>query len=327
MRAIHATRAGGPEVLSPAELEAPQPGPGQLLVEVAAAGVNFIDTYQRSGTYPMDFPHVPGGEGAGRVLAVGPGVTDATVGDHVAWAAAPGSYAEQVLVPAAVAVPVPDGVDLTTAAALPLQGMTAHYLVASTYPVQAGDGVLVHAAAGGVGLLLTQLATQRGARVIGTVSTPEKEALARAAGAREVIRYTELDDLDTELPALVRELTEGRGVHVVYDGVGRTTFDASLASLRRRGMLVLFGGSSGQVPPVDLQRLNRAGSVFVTRPTLADYTADRAELRWRAEELFAEVVAGRLDLRVGATFPLADAAEAHRALEGRETTGKVLLVP
>ncbi|WP_127573207.1 quinone oxidoreductase family protein [Georgenia faecalis] len=326
MRAIHATAAGGPEVLSVVDLPDPVPGPHDLLVEVAAAGVNFIDTYQRGGVYPMPFPHVPGSEGAGRVLATGDAVTDFSPGDAVAWAAAPGSYADQVLVPADVALPVPAGLDLVTAAALPLQGMTAHYLVTSTYPVQDGDDVLVHAAAGGVGLLLTQMATARGARVIGTVSTLEKEVLAREAGAQEVIRYTELDDLDTELPAQVRELTGGRGVHVVYDGVGRTTFDASLASLRRRGMLVLFGGSSGQVPPVDLQRLNRAGSVYVTRPTLGHYTADRAELLWRAEEVFGAVVAGRLRARVGATFPLAEAAEAHRALEGRATTGKVLLL-
>jgi NADPH2:quinone reductase len=270
---------------------------------------------------------VPGSEGAGRVLAVGAGVTDVAAGDRVAWAAAPGSYAERVLVPAAQALPVPDGVDLEVAAALPLQGMTAHYLVASTFPVEPGQDVLVHAAAGGVGLLLTQLAVARGARVIGTVSTAQKEELARAAGAAEVVRYTELADLDAELPARVREITEGRGVHVVYDGVGATTFDASLASLRRRGMLVLFGGASGQVPPVDPQRLNAAGSLFLTRPKLGDYTADRAELTWRAGEIFAAVAAGELEARIGARFPLAEAADAHRALEGRATTGKVLLVP
>lgn len=327
MRAIHATRAGGPEVLEFVEVPEPRPGPGELLVEVAAAGVNFIDTYRRCGVYPMPFPHVPGSEGAGRVVEVGPGVADVAVGDLVAWADAPASYAARVVVPAAVALAVPAGVDLRTAAALPLQGVTAHYLVNSTFRVEPGQDVLVHAAAGGVGLLLTQLATARGARVIGTVSTPEKESLARAAGAAEVIRYAELDDVTAELPPLVRALTGGKGVHVAYDGVGRVTFDASLASLRRRGMLVLFGGASGQVPPVNPQRLNAAGSVYLTRPKIGDYTVDRAELTWRAGELFAAVADGSLAVRVGATFALADAEEAHRALEGRRTTGKVLLVP
>lgn len=325
--AIHAVRPGGPEVLRPVRLPEPVPGPGELLVEVAAAGVNFIDTYRRSGVYRAPFPHVPGSEGAGRVLAVGPGTEGFAPGSAVAWAEAPGSYAQRVVVRADVALRVPDAVPLRTAAALPLQGLTAHYLVASTFGVEEGHDVLVHAAAGGVGLLLTQLAAARGARVVGTVSTPEKEELARAAGAGDVVRYTELDDITRELPAIVRDLTGGRGVHVVYDGVGRDTFDASLASLRRRGMLVLFGGSSGQVPPVDPQRLNAAGSVYLTRPKLGDYTADRAELAWRAEELFSDVAAGVLDVRVGAVYPLAEAAEAHRALESRRTAGKVLLLP
>ncbi|WP_448071746.1 quinone oxidoreductase family protein [Georgenia yuyongxinii] len=327
MRAIHATVAGGPEVLSVVDVPAPEPGPGELLVDVAAAGVNFIDTYKRSSVYPMPFPHVVGEEGAGTVRAVGAGVTEVAPGDRVAWAGAPGSYAEQVLVRADVALPVPAGVDLATAAALPLQGMTAHYLVTSTFDVRPGHTVLLTAAAGGVGLLLTQLATARGARVIGLVGSPQKEDLAREAGAAQVIRYTELDDLTTELPAMVRDLTGGTGVDVAYDGVGKDTFDASLASLRRRGMLVLFGGASGQVPPFDPQRLNAAGSLFLTRPKLADYTADKAETRWRAGELFDAVAAGTLDVRVGARFPLAEAAQAHEALEGRATTGKVLLVP
>ncbi|HEY0217068.1 MAG TPA: quinone oxidoreductase [Cellulomonas sp.] len=326
MLAIIATAPGGPDVLDLVEIDDPYPGPRDLLVRTLAAGVNFVDTYRRSGLYPMPYPHVVGSEGAGEVVAVGRDVTDFAVGDLVAWADAPSSYAELVVVPARVALAVPAGVSAVVAAALPLQGMTAHYLATSTFPVQTGQDVLVHAGAGGVGLLLTQLAAARGARVITTVSTPEKEALSRAAGAADVIRYTELDDLTEELPALVRGLTGRAGVHTVFDGVGRTTFDASLASLRPRGGLALFGASSGPVPPVDPQRLNAAGSVFLTRPTLGHHTATREELTWRAGELFDAVAAGTLDVRVGATYPLADAEEAHRALEGRATTGKVVLV-
>lgn len=325
MRAVLATEPGGPDVLVPDEIPDPLPGPRDLLVRLSAAGVNFIDTYRRSGVYAMPFPHVPGSEGAGVVEAVGREVRDVAVGDLVAWASAPSSYAELVVVPEAVALRVPDGVTEEVAAALPLQGLTAHYLVTSTFPVLEGQDVLVHAGAGGVGLLLTQLAAARGARVITTVGTPEKEALSRAAGASEVIRYTELGDLTAELPALVRDLTGGRGVHTVFDGVGASTFDASLASLRPRGGLALFGASSGPVPPFDPQRLNAAGSLFLTRPTLGHYTATRDELTRRADELFAAVAAGTLDVRVGATYPLTEAAEAHRALEGRATTGKVLL--
>ncbi len=327
MRAIQAREAGGPEVLELVELPDPTPGPGQVLVKVAAAGVNFIDTYRRAGIYPVPFPHVVGSEGAGEVVALGEGVPDVAVGDRVAWSDAPDSYAELVLVSAARLVPVPDGVDIEVAGAIPLQGMTAHYLVTSTYPVQPGDDVLVHAAAGGVGLLLTQLVVAHGGRVIATVSTPEKEALAREAGADVVIRYADLADLTAELPQLVKDATGGKGVAVVYDGVGKTTFDASLASLKPRGMMVLFGGSSGQVPPFDLQRLNSGGSLFITRPTLGFYVATTEELRWRARELFEAVQAGQLNVRIGARYPLADAAEAHRALEGRATTGKVILVP
>ncbi|ACQ80624.1 Alcohol dehydrogenase zinc-binding domain protein [Beutenbergia cavernae DSM 12333] len=325
MRAIQAREAGGPEVLELVDLPDPAPGHGEVLVRVGAAGVNFIDTYRRSGTYPMPFPHVVGTEGAGRVVALGEGVTQPAIGDRVAWSDVPGSYAELVAVPVDRALPVPDEVSDDVAAALPLQGMTAQYLVDATYPVQRGDQLLVHAAAGGVGLLLVQLAASRGARIIATVGSTEKETLARGAGADVVIRYDELDDVATALPALVREATGGEGVHAVYDGVGVATFDASLASLRRRGTLVLFGASSGPVPPVDPQRLNRAGSVYLTRPTLGDYTTTREELLARARDVFDAVAHGRLDVRIGARFGLADAAEAHRALEGRATTGKVLL--
>ncbi len=327
VRAIRATAAGGPDVLELVELPDPEPAADEVLVRVAAAGVNFIDTYRRSGVYAMTFPHVVGSEGAGTVVAVGSDVSEIAVGDRVAWSSAPGSYAELVSVRESKALVVPDGVSDQVAAALPLQGLTAHYLVTSTFPVQAGHDVLVHAAAGGVGLLLTQLASRRGARVIATVGSAEKERLARAAGAADVIRYRELDDLTRDLPAEVRSLTDGRGVHAVFDSVGKDTFDASLASLRPRGTLVLFGGSSGPVPPVDPQRLNAAGSLFLTRPTLDHYIATRDELDGRSRELFDAVRAGELDVRVGATFPLADAADAHRALESRSTTGKVLLLP
>lgn len=327
MRVIQATSPGGPEVLSPADLPAPRPGPGQVVVAVAAAGVNFIDTYRRSGVYPVDFPHVLGSEGAGTVIDVGDGA-GLELGARVAWmAGAPGSYAEQVTLQAATAVPVPDSVDLETAAAMMLQGTTAHYLVDSTFPVRPGQTVLVHAGAGGVGLLLTQLAVARGARVMTTVSSEEKARLSHAAGASDVLRYDLLDDLTHDLPALVRDLTGGLGVHTVFDGVGKATFDASLASLRVRGGLALFGGSSGQVPPFDPQRLNSAGSVFLTRPTLGHYTATRDELLHRTGELFAAVETGALSVRIGARFPLERAADAHRALEGRATTGKVLLIP
>lgn len=323
MRAIEITEYGGPDVLRLRELPDPEPGDGELLVQTVACGVNYIDTYHRSGAYPTELPFTPGMEGVGVVQAMGGGVDGIGVGDRVAWASTTGSYAEQVLVPADRAVLVPDGVADDIAAATLLQGMTAHYLTVSTYPVQAGDAVLVHAAAGGVGLLLTQLASARGARVIGTVSTAEKEHLAREAGAAEVIRYTEVDDLAAE----VRARTGGEGVAVVYDGVGATTFDASLASLRRRGTLALFGAASGPVPPVDPQRLNAAGSVFLTRPQLAHYTATREELTWRAGEVYDAVRDGSLRISVGGRYPLGDAERAHEDLQARRTSGKLLLLP
>jgi NADPH:quinone reductase len=323
VRAIQITESGGPEVLIPTELPDPTPGPGELLVEVAVAGVNYIDTYQRQGIYPMQLPFVPGMEGAGRVREVGAGVTGFATGDRVAWANTLGGYAELAAIPADEAVPVPDGVSDEAAVGAALQGMTAHYLLHDSHPVRAGEDVLVHAAAGGVGLLLTQWATRLGARVIATVSTAEKEELARGAGAAEVIRYTEVDDLAAE----VRALTGGAGVAAVYDGVGRDTFDASLASLARRGILVLFGASSGPVPPVDPQRLNTAGSLFLTRPKLHDHIATRDELTARAAAVYAAVAAGELDVRIGHRYPLAEARTAHEDLQARRTTGKLLLQP
>jgi NADPH:quinone reductase len=324
MRAVQITRTGGPDVLTPVDLPDPQPGPGELLVDVAAAGVNFVDTYERRGIYPVDLPFVIGQEGAGRVAALGPTGTDGfAVGDRVVWANIHAGYAERAVVPAAAAVPVPEAVPDDLAVGAFLQGMTAHFLVTDCAPVGPGDTVLVHAAAGGVGLLLTQLAVGRGARVLGTVSTAEKADLARGAGAAEVLRSDEVDDLATA----VRDLTGGDGVAVAYDGVGRATFDTSLASLRLRGTLVLYGAASGPVPPVDPQRLNRAGSVYLTRPTLHHYTATRTELLDRAAAVLGAVADGRLHVRIGHRYPLERAADAHADLEGRRTTGKVLLIP
>ncbi|MCA1187659.1 MULTISPECIES: quinone oxidoreductase [unclassified Saccharopolyspora] len=322
MRAIRVPAHGGPEVLEPAELDRPTPQSGELLVEVSAAGVNFIDTYQRSGLYSVPLPFTPGVEGAGTVREVGPDVTGFTPGDRIAWAMTPGGYAEQAVVPARNSVRVPDGVDDRTAAAAMLQGMTAHFLVTSTHPIRPGETALVHAAAGGVGLLLTQLIKARGGNVIGTVSTDEKERLARAAGADEIIRYT-----DADVAEEVRDLTDGRGVDVVYDGVGKDTFDGSLASLRPRGTLALFGASSGPVPPVDPQRLNSGGSLFLTRPSLAHHMLDREELDRRAGEIFQAVRAGELDVRIGGSYPLEQAGRAHEDLEARRSTGKLLLLP
>lgn len=319
-KAIVAAAPGGPEVLQLQDVEVPVPGRGQLLVKVAAAGVNFIETYERSGTYKVSFPFTPGSEAAGTVAALGEGVSGFRAGDRVAFSEGSGTYAEYALVPAEAALPVPDGVSLDVAAALPLQGMTAHYLVNSSFKVGPEHTVLTHAGAGGVGLILTQLIKAKGARVITTVSSDEKEALARAAGADEVLRYT-------GFPEKVRELTNGTGVDVVYDGVGKDTFDGSLASLRKRGTMVLFGGASGQVPPFDLQRLNAGGSLFITRPKLKDHLLTTEERQWRASELFEAVLAGRLDVRIGGSYPLAEAARAHEDLQARRTTGKLLLVP
>jgi len=322
MRAIRVQRYGGPEVLESVEVDPPRPGPGQVLVRTAASGVNYVDTYQRSGIYQVPLPLMPGVEGAGTVVEVGEGVTDLRVGDHVGWVAAPGSYAEQVLVEAERAIPLPAGVSDELAAAVLLQGLTAHYLCTSTYPVREGDTVLVHAAAGGVGLLLTQMVKLRGGRVIATVSTDEKAALARDAGADEVIRYDRVDFV-----AEVRRLTGGEGLPVVYDGVGRTTFDGSLACLRPRGVLVLYGASSGPVPPFDPQRLNQGGSLFLTRPSLGHYTLTREELLGRAGDVLQWVTSGRLRVRIGGRYPLAEARRAHEDLQARRTTGKLLLLP
>lgn len=324
-RAVVVTEHGGPEVLQVQDVELVAPGPGQLLIEVAASGVNFIDVYKRQGVYPTHPPYVAGGECAGRVLAVGDGVDGFGVGDVVASASADGTHATHALLDAATAVTVPGSVAPDIAAAVMLQGMTAHYLVRSTYPVGAGDRVLVHAGAGGVGALLIQLARSAGASVVTTVGSAAKADIAQAAGADTVLRYDEIGTGD-ELAAAVKDASDG-GVHVVYDGVGRSTFEASLASLRRRGMLVLFGGSSGQVPPFDLQRLNAAGSLFVTRPTLAHYIATRSELTGRAGDLFAAIGAGTLDVAVGGRYDLEHAADAYRDLEGRHSTGKLLIVP
>lgn len=328
MQVIEVRRPGGPEVAELVERPDPTPGPGQVVVDVAASGVNFIDTYLRSGVYPADYPMVLGNEGAGEVIAVGEGVAEVAVGDRVAWAGSSGdSYAKYLAIDASKLIPVPEGVDLRTAAALPLQGMTAQMLVSSVYDLQPGQTILLTAGAGGVGLLLTQLAAARGARVITTVSTDEKEELTRRAGADEVIRYEAFTDMTAELSGAVRDLTDGAGVDVAYDGVGKDTFDASLASVRMRGLLVLFGGASGQVPPFDPQRLNAAGSLYLTRPTLFHYIAEREELLAHAEPVFSAAAEGRLQVRIGAEYPLAQAGRAHQELEGRATTGKVLLIP
>ncbi|MBD1542767.1 quinone oxidoreductase [Arthrobacter sp. IA7] len=318
--AIVARQPGGPEVLDFTEIDRPVPGPGQLLVKVAATGVNFIETYQRSGTYKVKYPFTPGSEAAGVVEEIGEGVEDYTVGSRVATAEGTACYAGYTLLDAVKALPVPDGVDDHTAAALPLQGMTAHYLINSSFRVEPGHNVLVHAGAGGVGLLLIQLLKARGARVITTVSTDEKESLARGAGADEVLRYDGFADA-------VRDLTHGAGVNVAYDGVGKDTFDGSLASLRTRGSLVLFGAASGPVPPVDPQRLNAGGSLTLTRPSLAHFLGNPQERLWRSTEIFNAAADGSLKVRIGATYPLAEAGRAHEDLEGRRTTGKVLLVP
>jgi NADPH2:quinone reductase len=322
MRAIVLKETGGPEVLQYSEMETPKPKPGEALVKISAIGLNFIDIYHRTGLYPVPLPFVPGMEGAGVVEAIGPDVQEVAVGDRVAYAMTLGAYAEYAVVPAWRLVRVPDTVSMETAAAAMLQGMTAHYLTTSTFPLKRDDVALVHAAAGGVGLLLVQMAKRIGARVIGTVSTVPKAQLAREAGADELILYNQ-QDFQQE----VRRLTGGRGAQVVYDSVGKDTFERSLGSLVPRGMLVLFGQSSGPAPPVDPALLMQGGSLFITRPTLANYAASRGELLWRAEDVFRWMASGELRIRIDRTFPLAEAAEAHRQIEGRKTTGKVLLVP
>jgi NADPH:quinone reductase len=320
MQAVRIHAPGGADALRVDAVPVPRPGPGEALVRLAAAGVNFIDVYKRTGLYKVPLPSTLGEEGAGTVAAVGEGVADVRAGDRVAWAGVIGAYAEYAIVPAARLVPLPAEVSAAQGAAVMLQGLTAHYLATSTYPLRAGDRCLVHAAAGGVGLLLVQIARRLGAHVIATAGSDEKAALARGAGADDVIVYTR-DDFVAE----TRRITGGQGLQVIYDSVGRTTFLPGLDLLAPRGMMVLFGQSSGPVEPVDPQLLNQKGSLFLTRPTLAHYVATREELLRRTGELFAWIAAGELSVRVGAEFPLADAAQAHGALEGRRTTGKVLL--
>jgi NADPH2:quinone reductase len=311
MRAVQIERHGGPEVLEVVELPSPEPGEGQLQVEVAAIGVNFRDVYEREGAYGGDLPAVIGAEGAGQVVGTG---------ERVAWVAAPGSYAEQVVVDEERAVPVPDGVSDEQAAAALLQGITAHYLSTSTHVVEPDENILIHAAAGGVGLLLTQMVAMRGARVIATTSTEEKARLARAAGAADVVEYDGFAER-------VRELTDGAGADVVYDGVGAATFDESLASLGPRGDMVLFGAASGRVPPIDPMRLEDGGSLYLTRPSIRHYTATREELLDRARDVFTWIAEGRLEVRIGARYPLDEARRAHENLEGRRSSGKLLLLP
>jgi NADPH:quinone reductase len=323
MKAIRVHTPGGPEALQLDEIPDPTPREGEAVVRVEAAGLNFIDVYFRTGLYKSaSLPFTLGQEAAGTVAAVGPGVTEVAVGDRVAWSGVQGAYAELAVVPAARLVKLPEGVSARQGAAAMLQGMTAHYLACSTYPLQPGDTCVVHAAAGGVGQLLCQIAKLRGARVFGTVSTEEKARIAREAGADEVIRYTEQD-----FAAEVKRLTDGRGVQVIYDGVGRQTFDKGLDCLARRGMMVLFGASSGPVPPFDPQILNAKGSLFLTRPSLGHYIATREELVERAGDVLGWIAEGKLRLSIDREVPLAEAAEAHRALEARETKGKVLLIP
>lgn len=324
MHAIEVSETGGPEVLRYVDTPQPTPGPGEVLIEAEAIGVNYIDTYFRSGQYPRQLPFILGQETSGTVVDTGEGVDGFTAGDRVVTAAASGGYAEYATAPASFTAAVPDAVPADVAASALLKGLTAHYLLKSVYPVQAGDTVLVHAGAGGVGLILTQWAHLLGARVITTVSTPEKERLSRRAGADEVLSYP--DDPD-EFGGRIRALTDGAGAAAVYDGVGATTFDASLASLAVRGTLALFGAASGPVPPFDPQRLNAAGSVFLTRPSLAHFVRSGQEFSWRAEELFAAIAGGDITVEVGGRYPLADAARAHEDLQGRKTTGSLVLVP
>lgn len=321
MRAIRVSAVGGPEALQFVEVDRPEPGKGQAVVRLEAIGVNFVDVYYRTGLYKLPLPFTPGSEGAGRVHAVGEGVTDVRVGDRVCWAMVPGSYAEYAVLPADKLVAIPDGIDAKTAAAVMLQGMTAHYLAVSTYTLKQGDRALVHAAAGGAGALLVQVAKIFGARVIGTVSNDEKARIAREAGADDVIDYTK-SDFEEE----VMRITAGAGVNVVYDSVGKTTFDKSLNCVARRGVLALFGQSSGPVPSFEPSRLAKNG-IYLTRPSLAHYTATRDELLWRARDVFQWIAGGKLRIRIDRELPLKDAAEAHRWLEARKSKGKVLLIP
>ena len=322
MKAIQVQQTGGPEVLQYVDVPTPQPKPNEVVVKIAAAGVNFIDVYFREGRYPAKTPFIAGQEGAGSVSAAGSDVKDLKVGDRVAWAGLMGGYSEYAALAADRLVRSPDGVSDRDAAAVMLQGMTAHYLLHDSFPLQKGHTALIHAAAGGVGQLLVQMAHDIGARIIATVSTEEKERLARSAGADEVIRYTEQD-----FEAETKRLTNNAGVDVVYDSVGKTTFDKGLNVLRPRGYMVLFGGSSGAVPPFDPIRLSQKGSLFLTRPTLTHYTASREELEHRAAAVLGMVKSGKLKLRIEHVYPLKDAAQAHRDLEGRKTTGKLLLIP
>jgi len=322
MKAIQVATVGGPEVLMLVELPVPDPKPNEVLVQIKAAGVNFIDVYFREGRYPAPLPFVNGQEAAGLVVAVGAEVTRFRLGERVAYTGMLGSYAEYAVVPAERLVHIPEGIDFEQAAAAMLQGMTAHYLSHSTYPIKNGETVLVHAAAGGVGLLLVQMAKQLGARVIATAGSEAKAQLARAAGADEVIIYTD-QDFETE----TRRLTDGQGVHVVYDGVGKDTFARDLKVLRPRGYLVLFGGASGAVPPFDLLELTKHGSLFVTRPSLQHYVATRKELEQRSQDVFEMIGVGKLQLRIHKKYPLEDVRQAHYDLEGRKTTGKLLLIP
>jgi len=322
MKAVRIERTGGPEVMQLVEAPLPEPGPGEIRVRLGAVGVNFIDIYRRSGLYPVELPHTPGLEGAGSIDAVGPGVRGLEPGDRVAFADAQGTYAQFVVLPAARAVRLPDAVSDQQGAAAMLQGMTAHYLAVDTYPIRDGDTVLIHAGAGGVGSLLVQVAVRRGARVLATVSTPEKAEVAREAGAEEVILYTEQD-----FEAEVRRLTGGKGVQAVYDSVGRSTFLKSLACLAPRGILVSFGQSSGTIEPFDPALLGRQGSLYLTRPSLFHYVAEPASLERRAGEVLGWVAEGSLRLRIGLVLPLEEAAEAHRRLAGRGTIGKLLLEP
>ena len=322
MKAIQVSQVGGPEVFELVDIAVPDPKPNEALVQIEASGVNFIDVYFREGRYTAPLPFINGQEGAGLVVAVGSDITTLKAGDRVAYTGALGSYAEYAAVSADRLVKIPEELDFNQAAAAMLQGMTAHYLSHSTYPIKSGDWVLIHAAAGGVGMLLVQMARHLGARVIGTAGSPAKVQLARDAGADEVIDYTE-QDFETE----TRRLTEGKGVQVVYDGVGKDTFAKDLNVLSPRGYLVLFGGASGAVPPFDLLELTRHGSLFVTRPSLQHYVATRDELEQRAHDVLQMILAGELKLRIHKTYPLAEAAQAHRDLEGRKTTGKLLLIP